>query len=65
MPPLNGLEAAGILRFALPQSRIVLWTMYAGDIGVNLQSVLQIDAVISKWGGLTQLVTSVEELLAN
>lgn len=65
MPRLNGIEAAGILRYALPKIRIVLWTMYAEDISENLKSVFQIDAVLSKSRGLTELVASVEELLAN
>jgi DNA-binding NarL/FixJ family response regulator len=65
MPRLNGIEAAGILRHTLPKIRILLWTMFAEDISENLKSVFQIDAVLAKSRGLTELVASVEEVLAN
>ena len=32
MPGLNGVEVAGILRYALPKVRIIFVTMYAEDI---------------------------------
>ena len=64
MPGLNGVEVAGILRYALPKVRIIFVTMYAEDIGENLMSVFHIDAVLSKANGLTRLVENVESLLA-
>lgn len=64
MPGLNGVEVAGILRYALPKIRIIFVTMYAEDIGENLMSVFHIDAVLSKANGLTRLVEHVESLLA-
>ena len=64
MPGLNGVEVAGILRYALPRIRIIFVTMYAEDIGENLMSVFHIDAVLSKANGLTRLVEHVESLLA-
>ncbi len=64
MPGLNGVEVAGILRYALPKIRIVFVTMYAEDITENLASIFHIDAVLSKAGGLTKLVENVESLLA-
>lgn len=64
MPGLNGVEVAGILRYALPKIRIVFVTMYAEDITENLTSVFHIDAVLSKASGLTKLVENVESLLA-
>ena len=64
MPGLNGVEVAGILRYALPKVRIIFVTMYAEDITENLTSVFHIDAVLSKASGLTKLVENVESLLA-
>ncbi|MFZ0520283.1 MAG: response regulator transcription factor [Candidatus Acidiferrales bacterium] len=64
MPGLNGVEVAGILRYALPKVRIIFVTMYAEDISENLTSVFHIDAVLSKASGLTKLVENVESLLA-
>ncbi len=64
MPGLNGVEVAGILRYALPKVRIIFVTMYAEEINENLTSVFHIDAVLSKASGLTKLVENVESLLA-
>lgn len=64
MPGLSGIEVAGILRYALPRIRIVFLTMYAGDLPESVTSVFQVDAVLSKAGGLAQVVENVENLLA-
>jgi DNA-binding NarL/FixJ family response regulator len=64
MPGLNGIEVAGILRYALPKIRIVLVTMYAQDIERNLTSLFRIDAVLAKAGGLTELTAHVTNLMA-
>jgi two-component system, NarL family, nitrate/nitrite response regulator NarP len=62
---LNGIEVAGILRYALPKVRIVLVTMYAHDIERNLTSLFRIDAVLAKAGGLTELTAHVTSLMAD
>ena len=64
MPGLNGMEVAGILRYALPKVRIALVTMYAEDLGRNFTSLFRIDAVLPKGIGLTELTTHVRSLLA-
>jgi DNA-binding NarL/FixJ family response regulator len=63
MPGLNGIEVAGILRYALPQIRIVLVTMYAEDLEKNLTSLFRIDAVVDKADGLTEMTQYVRGLL--
>ena len=65
MPGLNGIEVAGILRYALPKVRIVLVTMYAQDIERNLTSLFRIDAVLAKAEGLSELTAHVTSLLAD
>jgi DNA-binding NarL/FixJ family response regulator len=65
MPGLNGIEVAGILRYALPKVRIVLVTMYAQDIERNLTSLFRIDAVLAKAGGLSELTAHVTSLMAD
>ena len=65
MPGLNGIEVAGILRYALPKIRIVLVTMYAQDIERSLTSLFRIDAVLAKAGGLTELTAHVTSLMAD
>jgi DNA-binding NarL/FixJ family response regulator len=64
MPGLSGIEVAGILRYALPKIRIVFLTMYAEDLSESVTDVFQVDAVLSKAGGLAQVVENVENLLA-
>jgi DNA-binding NarL/FixJ family response regulator len=65
MPGLNGIEVAGILRYALPKLKIVLVTMYAEDIEKNLTSLFRIDAVLTKAGGLTELTAHVTKVMAD
>jgi DNA-binding NarL/FixJ family response regulator len=65
MPGLNGIEVAGILRYALPKVRIVLVTMYAQDIERNLTSLFRIDAVLAKASGLSELTAHVTSLMAD
>ena len=65
MPGLNGVEVAGILRYALPKLRIVLVTMFAEDFASNLTSFFRIDAVVSKTNGLADLTAHVTSLLAD
>jgi two-component system, NarL family, invasion response regulator UvrY len=65
MPGINGMEVAGILRYALPKLRIALVTMYAEDLVRNFTSLFRIDAVLAKANGLAELTTHVRNLLAD
>lgn len=65
MPGLNGVQAAGILRHALPRTRIVLLTLYVEDIEPNFVSLFRIDAVLAKTDGLTDLGAQVTRLMTD
>lgn len=65
MPGLNGIEVAGVLRYVLPNIKIVLVTMFAEDFERNLTSLFRIDAVLSKTNGLADLTAHVTSLLAD
>jgi DNA-binding NarL/FixJ family response regulator len=65
MPGLNGMEVAGILRYALPKVRIALLTMYAEDLGKYFTSLFRIDAVLAKSNGLVDLTALVTDLLSD
>ncbi len=65
MPGLNGVEVAGIVRYALPKTRIVLVTMYAEDLRKHFMSLFRIDAVLAKADGLTDLAACVTRLLTD
>ena len=65
MPCLSGIDVAGVLRHALPRTRIVLLTMYAEDVGPTLVSLFRIDAVLTKANGLADLGAQVKRLLTD
>lgn len=65
MPGLNGMEVAGILRYAVPKLRIVLLTMYAEDLSEYFTLLFRIDAVLAKANGLADLTAHVTALLTD
>jgi len=63
MPELNGAEAALILRKAMPAVPIVLFTVYAEDIGPSLASAVGVDMVLSKPEGIDTLMSNLKPIL--
>ena len=55
MPGLSGLEVATLLKNNLPNTRLVLFTLFAETVSKNLASALGVP-VISKADGLSKLV---------
>jgi DNA-binding NarL/FixJ family response regulator len=64
MPRLNGAEAAGVLKRAMPRVPIRLCTMFAGEFGERLASAVGVNVVLSKPDGLTNLSRRLKTLLA-
>jgi DNA-binding NarL/FixJ family response regulator len=64
MPEMNGAETASVLKMAVPEVRIILFTMYSENVGSYLTSAVGIDAVLSKPDGMTALLGAVEAALA-
>jgi DNA-binding NarL/FixJ family response regulator len=64
MPEMNGAEAASILKKAMPDVPVILFTMYSENIGKYLTSAIGVDAVLSKPDGMTALVKAVTAVLA-
>jgi len=62
LPRLNGIEAAYILRGRLPQTPIVLFTMY--DVAASVVSAAGITSVLHKSDGIAKLAACVQTLLA-
>lgn len=62
MPKLNGIEAASLLRKKLPNSKIILFTMY-GDYVRNLASAAGVNIVLPKPNGLSPLVEAVDHVV--
>ena len=63
MPELNGAEAAVTLRKLLPSVPIILFTIYAEDIGPSLASAVGVDLVLSKPEGLDSLMKNLAPIL--
>ena len=63
MPEVNGLEAARVLKWSLPNTTLFLLTSYAHHELEMLAFESGITAVYSKTGDLTPLFTHVQQLL--
>jgi DNA-binding NarL/FixJ family response regulator len=64
MPVMNGLDAASAIRKALPNARIVVFTLYSDVLGELLARAVGVDLVISKSEGTAGLLRALEPLLA-
>jgi DNA-binding NarL/FixJ family response regulator len=62
MPKMNGIEAASVLRQKLPDTRIVVFTLYDDALGSRVSSAVGVDLIVSKADGLNNLVKSVHEM---
>jgi NarL family two-component system response regulator LiaR len=63
MPELNGAEVASVLKSAMPDTRIILFTMYRDNIGKYLTAAAGIDVVLSKPDGVTKLAAAIDSAL--
>jgi len=62
MPPLNGVEAASILKNNLPETPIILFTMYTDLHADTISAFIGVDFV-SKVEGIPKLLERVDSLL--
>jgi CheY-like chemotaxis protein len=65
MPVMNGLEAAPVLRRTLPETPIILFTLFADGISQADLSKAGISLVLEKNTPLGALIDKAEELLRN
>jgi DNA-binding NarL/FixJ family response regulator len=64
MPRMNGVEAASVIKKMVPQSKIVLFSMYAEEVGKSIKSASGIDAVVSKPEGVGNLIKHLQAFLS-
>jgi len=62
MPQVNGAEAASILKKAMPETPVILFTMYTDLQANSLSTALGVD-FISKTDGIPKLLERVDALL--
>ena len=63
MPYMTGVEAASIIRRAMPNVRIIMFTLYNNDLEKSQTSIAGVDAVLSKPDGGWKLIECVRSLL--
>jgi len=64
MPTMNGLEAAPLLKKILPQTPIIMFTMYANELFAQEALAAGVTAVFSKDQAKTHLIPKAEALLS-
>jgi len=63
MPRMNGAEAASILNQTMPNTPIVLLTLYQNVLGSALATAVGVRAIVDKTDGMDKLVACVRSLL--
>jgi CheY-like chemotaxis protein len=63
MPVMNGLEAAPLLKKILPQTPIIMFSMFANPALAKLAVAAGVTAVVSKDDAVTQLIPKAEWLM--
>jgi CheY-like chemotaxis protein len=63
MPVMNGLEAAPVLHRMLPETPIILYTLYGSSVSKEKVSVFGISDVVSKDEPLESLIATAYSLL--
>jgi DNA-binding NarL/FixJ family response regulator len=63
MPIMNGVEVASLIRSRMPNTPVVLYTMFDDVLGKPLAATLGIAAIVSKSDGLAKLLARIEALL--
>ncbi len=63
MPRLNGAEAATVLKNAMPETPVILFTMYADMLSETLCKAIGV-VCISKTDGASKLLERVDALLS-
>ena len=63
MPIANGIEVAARLRTSMPNTPVVVFTMFEGLLGKPLAKMLGIAAVVPKSDGVGKLLGRIEALL--
>lgn len=63
MPVMNGLEAVPILRKLVPNSLIILYTLYADKVIEQQLESAKVDSVVPKQESLSRLTEEAHSLL--
>ena len=64
MPNMNGIETASVLKNALPDVHIIVFTAFDEHLGSKLSRIVGVDVVVSKSQGLTGLIKAIQGFMA-
>lgn len=65
MPNMNGAEAASIIHSILPDTRIVVFTLYSDFVGRAMARAAGVDLLVEKTEGATGLLKALQPYLAD
>ena len=65
MPNMNGIEAASVIKTEVPNSRIVVFTMFADALGASVAKAAKVDLVVPKGLGVTGLMRAIHEFVTD
>jgi len=65
MPEMDGAEAALVLKKCLPQTPIIMFTLYADGLADDLRRALNVEQVVSKLDGMRVVIESIITLLGS
>jgi DNA-binding NarL/FixJ family response regulator len=64
MPELSGIEVSSILRTALPNCKIILFTLFADEVSEKLATAVGANVILPKPEGMTALLSVLDSLVA-
>lgn len=65
MPNMNGIEAASVIKTEVPNSRIVVFTMFADALGASVAKAAKVDLVVPKGLDVTGLMRAIHEFVTD
>jgi DNA-binding NarL/FixJ family response regulator len=65
MPNMNGIEAAAVIKTEVPDSRIVVFTMFADTLGQSVAKAAKVDLVVPKSLGVAGLMRAIHEFVSD
>jgi DNA-binding NarL/FixJ family response regulator len=63
MPRMNGMAAAWTIKNAMPEARIVAFTLYSDAVGNAVAKLAGVDLIVSKTEGATGLMKALQPFL--
>ena len=63
MPEMNGVEAANVIKKSLPDTKIIMFTLFPDRVGHLMAKAAGVDLVVDKEEGTAGLVRVLQDML--